>query len=299
MSGIVTITTPAEFNLSSCLRSHGWVDLAPFKVEKDIFSGVLVLDGSIIRFDVSQRPNGKLTVFVGEETADKQGLRKAVTRIFRLNEDLNEFYARTQNDAELDWVARKGAGRLVRSPTVWEDLVKTLCTTNCSWGLTLKMVSNLVEKLGESDGHGDRAFPTPDAMAAVDEDFYRNEIRAGYRSPYFIELSKRVCNGDIDPESWLSSKLATKELKKVIKGVKGVGDYAAENLLKLLGRYDGLALDSWLRARFYERYNEGKPCPDAKIETHYAQYGEWKGLAIWCDMSRDWHLQGQDDAEDV
>ena len=31
-------------------------------------------------------------------------------------------------------------------------------------------------------------------------------------------------------------------MKKEIKKIKGVGDYAAENLLKLLGRYDGLAL---------------------------------------------------------
>ena len=38
---------------------------------------------------------------------------------------------------------------------------------------------------------------------------------------------------------WLTSDLPTAELLKQIKGVKGAGDYAAENLLKLLGRYDG------------------------------------------------------------
>lgn len=300
MSSIVTIRTPAEFNFASCLRSHGWVDLAPFGVTQDKLTGVLALDGSVARFDVSQGPEGnKLKARARKKTADNRCLKDAMIRIFRLDENLSGFYSKTQNDAELEWVGRVGAGRLVRSPTVWEDLVKTLCTTNCSWGLTLKMVSNLVEKLGESNGNGDRAFPTPDAMAAVDEDFYRNEIRAGYRSPYFLELSKRVCIGEIDPESWLSTELATNELKKAIKGVKGVGDYAAENLLKLLGRYDGLALDSWLRARFYERYNNGRPCPDGKIEKHYVGYGEWKGLAIWCDMNRDWYLNSQNAAADV
>lgn len=299
MSGIVVIRTPAEFNFSSCLRSHGWVNLAPFEVMRNVLKGVLRLDGSIARIEVSQSSEGKLVAHARKKTGDSSGLKNAVTRIFRLDEDLSGFYNIAKNDAELEWVARIGAGRLVRSPTVWEDLVKTLCTTNCSWGLTLKMVSNLVEKLGESDRHSDRAFPTPDAMAAVDEEFYRNEIRAGYRAPYFLELSKRVCDGELDPESWLSSELATNELKRDIKGVKGIGDYAAENLLKLVGRYEGLALDSWLRARFYMRFNDGKPCPDGKIEEHYARYGEWKGLAIWCDMSRDWHLQGQVAAEGV
>jgi hypothetical protein len=77
-------------------------------------------------------------------------------------------------------------------------------------------------------------------------------------------------------------------LKKVIKSVKGFGDYAAENLLKLLGRYDGLALDSWLRSQFYKKHNREKVCADKKIERHYKRFGEWKGLAIWCDMTERW-----------
>jgi len=70
--------------------------------------------------------------------------------------------------------------------------------------------------------------------------------------------------------------------------VKGCGDYAAENLLKLLGRYDGLALDSWLRSQFYKKHNREKVCPDKKIERHYTKFGDWKGLAIWCDMTERW-----------
>jgi N-glycosylase/DNA lyase len=146
------------------------------------------------------------------------------------------------------------------------------------------MVGNLVEKLGENG----TVFPTVLAMASVDEKFYRDEIRAGYRSPYFGELAKAVAEGKVDPESWLVSNLPTPELKKQIKGVKGIGDYAAENLLKLLGRYDGLALDSWLRAQFYKKHNRGKACPDKKIIKHYSKYSEWQGLAIWCDMTKDW-----------
>src|SRR5262249_11158505 len=146
------------------------------------------------------------------------------------------------------------AGRLMRSPTVFEDLVKTMCTTNCSWALTKKMLVNMVDLLGEPSADGRKAFPTAAAMAAQSEKFYRDEIRAGYRSPYFIELAASVASGKLDPENWLHSDLPTSELKKELKKVKGVGDYAADNLLKLLGRYDGgLALDSWIRSKFYQK----------------------------------------------
>jgi len=201
---------------------------------------------------------------------------------------MSEFYRTLESDERLSWIAKVNAGRLLRSPTVWEDLVKTICTTNCSWALTRKMVENLVESLGESASDGRRAFPTAEAMASNTEDFYRNEIRAGYRSPYFTELAESVASRKLDVEQWLGSDLPTPILKKELKKVKGVGDYAAENLLKLIGRFDGLALDSWLRGQFYKTHNGGRKCKDKKIENFYGKFGDWKGLAIWCDMTESW-----------
>ena len=73
-----------------------------------------------------------------------------------------------------------------------------------------------------------------------------------------------------------------------MKKVKGVGDYAAENLLKLVGRYDGLALDSWVRAKFTRTRNNNRTAADKKIERYYRSFKTWRGLALWCDMTRDW-----------
>ena len=87
-------------------------------------------------------------------------------------------------------------------------------------------------------------------------------------------------------------KTENKALKREIKKVKGVGDYAAENLLKLIGRYEGLALDSWLRAQFARKRNKGRATDDKKIERYYSKFGEWRGLALWCDKTRDWMEDG-------
>jgi N-glycosylase/DNA lyase len=214
-------------------------------------------------------------------------IKRDVRHIFRLDDDLAAFYTLAEEDADLAWVRGVGAGRLLRGPGVWEDLVKTICTTNCSWALTKKMVAGLVTLGAESDD-GRRAFPTPAALAAQDEAFFRNTVRAGYRAPYFRELAQRVLAGEVEVEGWLTSALPADKLKKDMKRVKGVGDYAAENLMKLVGRYDGLTLDSWVRGKFYQKHNGGAACDDKQIAAHYERYGVWRGLALWCDMTREW-----------
>jgi 3-methyladenine DNA glycosylase/8-oxoguanine DNA glycosylase len=125
-------------------------------------------------------------------------------------------------------------------------------------------------------------------MAQQSTAFYRDRIRSGYRAPYLNELAQRVAAHELDVESWLSSDASLTDLMKEMKSVKGVGNYAAENLLKLIGRYDGLALDSWTRAKFAQTRNQGRVANDKKILRFYARFNAWRGLALWCDMTREW-----------
>ena len=105
--------------------------------------------------------------------ATRSAVGAAVAHVLHLDQDLSAFYATAGGDEVMTWVTA-GAGRMLRSPTVWEDVVKTVCTTNCTWALTRVMVTALVTHLGTpAAGHrGDpaaNAFPTPVAMAARDE----------------------------------------------------------------------------------------------------------------------------------
>ncbi len=290
MAQTFIIDTPVDFSFKATVYSHGWCELAPFTLNEEnwrlsyVFRdaagkpvpAVIFEDGKHIRIDIDRG---------GAEPSE---IIASVRHLLRLDDDLIGLYDAVAADGRLQWIGEKKAGRLLRSATVFEDLVKTICTTNCSWSLTKSMVTNLVEKLGAASPDGKKAFPTAVDMAGVDVDFYRTEMRAGYRAPYFVELTEAVASGDLDPESWLISELSTADLKKEMKKVKGVGDYAAENLLKLVGRYDGLALDSWLRSQFYKTHNNEKVCPDKKIEKHYSKFGAWRGLVIWCDMTEKW-----------
>ena len=285
MTSTIYIDVPESFSFRATVYSHGWSELRPFVLDEENWRLSYVFSaGSGPVPTVVSEGDGRLRIDLDTKTAETDKIVEQTRHILRLDDDLAEFYSVIANSERLKWISERRAGRLLRSPTVFEDLVKTICTTNCSWGLTKSMVSNLVEKLGTAG----KTFPTPEEMALVDADFYRTEIKAGYRSPYFVELAEAVASGRLDPELWLHSELPTPELKKEMKKVKGVGDYAAENLLKLVGRYDGLALDSWLRSQFYKNHNNEKSCPDKKIERHYTKYGKWRGLVIWCDMTEKW-----------
>ena len=83
---------------------------------------------------------------------------------------------------------------MLQSSSVFEDVVKTVCTTNCAWSGTLRMVNALVEHLGDPAAGGvgplTNAFPTPEQMAVTPESFYRDVVRAGYRGAYLIALAR-------------------------------------------------------------------------------------------------------------
>lgn len=288
----LAIPTPREFSFKRTVLSHGWCELLPFQFDQDNWTLTRTLDLK------GAKP---VTITI---TATKRALRisaprqlsrtaatqvvKDVRHMLRLDDNIDEFYRLISEDTDFNWIPTQGAGRLLRSPTVFEDLVKMICTTNCSWALTQKMVTGLVENLGRESSSRLRTFPTPEAMALMPVKFYVNEVRAGYRSEYLKELADRVASGELNVEAWLHSPLATIDLIKEMRGVKGVGPYAAENLLKLLGRYDGLALDSWTRAKFFSVRNNGRKTTDKKIERYYSRFKEWRGLALWCDVTRDW-----------
>jgi 3-methyladenine DNA glycosylase/8-oxoguanine DNA glycosylase len=288
----LTIPTPSTFNFQRTVISHGWYGLLPFEFDRQKWKLVRVLDrGSKVPVTVTltgTKRSVKVTTDAVLAKKDSEKVLSDVRHMLRLDENLEHFYSSTKNDSDFGWIAAQGAGRLLRSPTVFEDLVKMICTTNCSWALTEKMVTGLVEKVGNNTADGRKSFPSAAALAEKPLSFFVNEIRAGYRAEYLKELVGRVASGELQVEAWLKSDLPTAELVKEIKGVKGVGNYAAENLLKLLGRYDGLALDSWTRAKFFQVRNNGRKTTDKRIARYYSRFNEWRGLALWCDVTRDW-----------
>jgi 3-methyladenine DNA glycosylase/8-oxoguanine DNA glycosylase len=287
-------------DLWRAIQSHGLVDLPPMRIDDEAraLEITVPLPGTWPRTArISEGNEGYARVTVlgrapGSRAADD--LLAAVAYVLRLDEDLSPFYAAAAADPQLAWAIR-GAGRLVRSPTVFEEVVKTICTTNCAWSATERMVGALVEHLGERaagapDGPYGRAFPTPEAMAEVDEAFYREVARAGYRGAYLRTLAADVASGTLDLEALGQAsrdELRDDELAARLLALPGVGPYAAAHIMLLLGRYSRLVLDSWTRPK-YARLNGGRTVKDTTIERRFRRYGPYAGLAFWLVLTRDW-----------
>ena len=291
------LDVPADFSFRTTVSSHGWCDLQPFSPAPDASSiaTVVAMPGGGARRLVLREDDGVLLESPGVASAAARGVLVAAgRRVLALDVDLSEFHDAVRRDARLRWIADTRTGRFLRAPTAFEDLVKLVLTTNCSWAFTKKMVGALVERYGEATGDGARSFPTLKRLARATERELREDVRAGYRAPYLVALARAVANGETDPESWDADRRSTVALRKEILALPGVGPYVVENVLKFLGRPDGLALDSAIRAKYAEMYHGGRAIKDRSIARRMAPLGRWGGLALWFELWRAW--VGEDDA---
>jgi 3-methyladenine DNA glycosylase/8-oxoguanine DNA glycosylase len=280
--------------------SHGVAELPPMHVDEaqGTFEITLPVTGGRPRIvEVGSGRSGFAAVKVrgrapGRITSARLGA--TLRHVMGLDEDLSGFYSMAASDADLAWVTT-GAGRMIRSPTVFETVVKTICTTNCSWAATRRMVHALVEYLGEpalgapKNGWEGRTFPTPEAIASAGERFFRDVARAGYRGPYLIALARSVRDGSVDLEQLdpVRGELSDDEVDVALQAIPGVGPYAAAHIMMMLGRHSRLILDSWTRPK-YARLVGRKRVSDATIIRRFRRYKQYAGLAFWLFLTRDW-----------
>ncbi|HEX9124358.1 MAG TPA: Fe-S cluster assembly protein HesB [Actinomycetota bacterium] len=283
-------------DLRRTLNSHGFVDLPPMQLAEDGRSLDLTLVAAravrTLRIGSGRDGHAAITV-LGPAVSSAVGgaLLASVRHVLRLDEDLSRFYELATGDPDLAWVG-EGAGRMVQSPTVFEDVVKTICTTNCTWSATVRMVRALVEHLGAATprtpgGLPAHAFPTPRAMAEAGEAFYRDTARAGYRGAYLIALSQAVAGGELDLEELRDPAMYDAEVERRLLALPGVGPYAAAHIMMTIGRYHRLILDSWTRPT-YAKLVGRKAVKDAAIQRRFRRFGPYAGLAFWLFLTRDW-----------
>lgn len=288
------VPAPPDFNFWRTVQSHGWSDLPPFShnpEERTLERLLSLSDGSLASCRLSSR-GGPISVRVSSPDPLNEPRRRDIIRqlraCLRLDEDFSAFHDAARRIPSCRWIARSRAGRLLRAPTVFEDVVKMICTTNCTWALTKIMVGKIVQRFGRPFGNGMSSFPPPDTLAAATENELRKECTTGYRAPYILELAGKIASGKLAIEQWRSCEDDTEELFRALRSVKGVGPYAAGNILKLLGRYEYLGLDSWVRGRYADLHTRGRKVKDSTIERAYAQFGVWRGLFFWLEMTRDY-----------
>ncbi|GAC1310859.1 MAG: hypothetical protein NVS2B3_03140 [Vulcanimicrobiaceae bacterium] len=298
---------PVSF--AATLGSHGLAWLPPNAIapsERALATTLRLGDGTARDVTMHEEPPGTLAVAIaGEALAPdaRTEVVRAAHAMFALDDDLAPFYARIARLRDDDLAfATAGLGRMLRSPSAFEDVVRTICTTNCTWSATQRMIGALVAHLGTAaDGSGApgdaagpsrRAFPTAAQIATADDAVYRDVARAGYRGAYLRALGRAVAAGELDLEAMRAAsraELPDDDLERALLALPGVGPYAAAHVMMLFGRCSRLVLDSWTRPRYAELVGKRR-VSDRTIERRFARYGAHAGRAFWLVLWKSRHL---------
>ena len=277
------------FDLENSLKSHGWFQLVPFYWNESLklFSWVTLLD-SPVKIDIRQRSRDEsktVLEFTVERTIsadEKNCIIQKFEHIFSLHLDLSTFYSQCESHNVLKYVRKLGLGHLMRSESLYEDIIKSICGTNVQWTQAVKMVNNIAAA-GPIIENLYHAFPSPGTLLEKGESYFKETGRVGYRSRYLLDCCNRFVNGEVQSKQAEKGRLNSDELRSYFTSFSGIGPITANYLLALYGSFEDIAVDSFVLSYMKNMHFGYKPTP-AEVQDYYAQFGSWRYLAYWMEM---------------
>jgi 3-methyladenine DNA glycosylase/8-oxoguanine DNA glycosylase len=290
------LAPPADYDLARDVCSYGYFLLAPnhWDHESRVLWRVFALADGPVLAEIAQPKGagGKLRVRTSRSLLreGKDELVGQVTRMLRLDESaemLAEFH-------RLDPRFKKsGRGRLFRSPTLFEDVIKTVTSCNVQWPGTITMNQRLCEVVGAKvrlSGVTAHAFPSAKQLAKVSAGTLRGRCRVGYRDKRIVELARlfstHVKRGGIDQAMLQDPATPDDVLFRTLVDLPGIGPYAAANIMQLLGRYGRLPLDteSVRHGRTMLGLRGSSAQVMKKVHAHFAPMGDQAFRSYWFEM---------------
>ncbi len=291
MPTTLTLRVPPHFSLAHAVCSYGYFLLPPNRWDREtrwlhrpLRRGVYG-EGDVVDVTVGQDPREPRTLRLRVSEAiprvEHAPIRMRVARMLRLDEDFRAWHRRHPA------AKRDRFDRMFRSPTFFEDIIKTITGQNVTWRNTIMMNRLLVDRVG---GGG---FPTPEQLASLDPPTRLNDLaRVGYRAERIVRLARRVVDGSLDLAWFESPHRTSDEVYDTLLKLHGIGPYAAANLCMLLGYYDRVAIDTetyrhHCQARGIARPDDPKKL-HAEILAEYQPYHPYHFLAYWYSLWRDY-----------
>jgi len=281
------ISTPNDFDLARDVCSYGYFVLLPnyWDVKHQSLSRVLEFDDAPSACVIDQRSDGSLRARFDRKLnrADQTHAKAQITRMLCLDDD--HLAMKRFHKVDPRW-KKSGRGRLFRSPTLFEDVIKTVTSCNVAWPSTVNMNRRLCEVCGRKSASGAFSFPSAKKIARTRVGTLRGRCRVGYRDQRIIDLAKLFVKGHID-EGWLSDPTTSDDdAFAFLITLPGIGPYAAGNIMQLLGRYSRLAIDTETirHAKSVLGYTGTDAQITKKIKAHYEPFGEHKFRSYWFEI---------------
>jgi 3-methyladenine DNA glycosylase/8-oxoguanine DNA glycosylase len=290
----ISITTPTDFNFDYTVNSHGWERLEPFSIDHEhrVLTRIERLPSQLARMEITTHQD-TLDVMVRSEErltpADKDYVNESIAYCFSFNWDMSGCYAKVANEPTYSFIKEQRLGRLLLAPSMWENLVKTQFLTNTHARHTTAMAAKFCT-LGDPFGEK-HAFPTPAQVLAKSLDELEQQTGTGYRAKYIRSLAEAIASG-FDPEWLRNPALSYEDIYEQVKALHGFGEYSASYVLKLLGRFDRISIDTVMR-RYFKQIAAKENATDDDINAYYERFGKCKGLVAWWEVSRRADAKGE------
>ena len=299
---ITTIEVSTPFALKPTVLATGWHECAPMswceggqcfqlieRDRRDVFR-VSVLESERTRWKVTLR------VMIEGPACDRAIVAALVDRVkhvLAVDRDYAAFFALCNEHPTLHVLPKIGAGRTLRSATMAENIIKTVCGTNVNWSQAVKMI-NRIAQLGPAipDCAHLNAWPIPKEILRAGPAYLSYVCRLGYRVESILSFCKEVLDGAIHPDGLVAladdDGVPSDDILAQLHKIRGVGPTSAHYLLSFLGRHDRLAIDSSTIAHVARVHTRGKKPTNRQIERIYDAYGPWKNLVWWFEYWLTW-----------
>ena len=260
-------------SLYRTVTAHGWVHLAPWCWDmgsNELSRPERLGNGNIVSIKVYQVDALTLIAQIDVETLEQQEHEEIESIVKRwLSLDWNPVPAIRLSrmlNPRIAFYIKHGGGRFLRCSTFYEDFVKTVCTINTNWASTRRMVSSLVNQLGNG------VFPTPLDIMGYGENALRKDLRLGFRARVLVESSRQLLE-----ERWIDDEgnLKHKDIQfEDLIALRGIGPYSASHLMMLTHNFRRIPIDSEVPRYCRDYHNVDPQC----IDTFFGAWGAFRVL---------------------
>ncbi|KAG4958350.1 hypothetical protein AAZX31_13G012600 [Glycine max] len=308
----------SSFNLEKTVCNHGFFMMAPNKwisSTKSLQRPLRLADQcSSVIVTISHLPeSANIQIYVhdmeGVSLKSEQAILKQVARMLRISDKdekaVNEFqglYPQAKQDE---------FGRIFRSPSLFEDVVKSILLCKCTWGKTLNMVKSLCElqlqlssgprsnrkkqcktkrKRGQNNAtskknHGIGNFPNSKELVKFGETILRERCKVGYRAQFIIKLAQSVEKGTLVLEKLeMECNLwSYKVVHRKLSELKGFGPFVVATILMCMGCYEKVPVDSETKRHLNQAHGISS-CNSLDVEEFYKTYAPFQCIAFWFEL---------------
>ncbi|XP_023882098.1 uncharacterized protein LOC111994442 isoform X4 [Quercus suber] len=286
--GVVVLELPLgaaeeeSFELEKAVCSHGLFMMPPNQwdpVSKTLLRPLRLgdSDSESVMVRISQHQWAPHSLYVRVYCHNSSSLSRQhresvlaqVSRMLRLSEDEERAVREFRNMYNNEKKESSFVGRVFRSPTLFEDMVKCMLLCNCH----------------------------PTELANLDEGFLASRCNLGYRASRILKLARDIVEGRIQltqlEEASKGASFAKSsnydKLAKQLKEIDGFGNFTCANVLMCMGYYHVIPTDSETirHLRKVHARNSTVQTVQRDIERVYGKYAPFQFLAYWSEL---WHF---------